>query len=515
MGYYDDQGNWVDDGSGGDGSDYWNQQFIDPNAAYNPFPGGGNDPYAQYGSYSNLGSGLNSYGGIDPNAGYYQPPAPPPGPDPYAQYGSNQYGAPNQGAYYPGDPYGAYGVDPNSGYPYGYTGYGQTGYGGPPDPSGGGYDPNAMYGNYSNLGNQGGYPYTGGGSTYGLNGQGYPNYQGAGGQVPGGYSSGGMPGSGQPGINVNVNTGTGQGNQYNPYVDSQLSSQARMYEADQQYRAAMAATQQRQQASDQSFQSTMAQISSQQQYYQGLLQNAQLDQQTRQYIADQSNALGMYQANLQSQYQQGLLGVQQGQLGLGYETLNQYQIPQMQGNLYNQGYANATQNLGTQGNLLLGAGNLALNAQQIQNQNNAQMGGLYLQGQLGAGQLGLGYGNLGVSQQQADTQRLQSLIAGYLGQGNLELGQRTLDQTVNQANQQLAMQRAQQAASLQGPRNAFAQQAYIHGLGANGVSNAVGAISGQRMEPRYQAAQAPVEAANLSNFSQDTGLPIPGVNGVQ
>lgn len=54
-------------------------------------------------------------------------------------------------------------------------------------------------------------------------------------------------------------------------------------------------------------------------------------------------------------------------------------------------------------------------------------------------------------------------------------------------------------AGLQGPANAFTQQAVLHGLDANGLSRAVGALSGTAL-PTFSAPQATPQAASLQSL---------------
>lgn len=62
------------------------------------------------------------------------------------------------------------------------------------------------------------------------------------------------------------------------------------------------------------------------------------------------------------------------------------------------------------------------------------------------------------------------------------------------------------AASLQGPANAFTQQAVLHGLNSSGLSNAVSALSGTVL-PTFQAPQARPQAASLGSL---IGQVVPG-----
>lgn len=75
--------------------------------------------------------------------------------------------------------------------------------------------------------------------------------------------------------------------------------------------------------------------------------------------------------------------------------------------------------------------------------------------------------------------------------------------------QQVGLTGLQLAAGLNGPENAFTQQAVLHGLDSQGLSRAVDAISGQSGPlATFQAPQAQVQPNNISNLiSQAQGNP--------
>ena len=608
---WDDYGNWIDDysgympgfgGFGGVDPSEW-QPGGEP-IDYEPPP---MEPF-------NPGAGSYAPGGNGPSMTPFNPMGTPYGASYNPQgtpYGVNPYPATH---YSNGEPIPSYGQNP-----YGPNGYGNAvPYGTNPNP--------ATY--YNNNGQPidpyGTNPY--GPNPYGSSGGANP-YSQPQNPNPSGYMPPGLGGGGGTTI-INNGTPSSNNNDLYNHLAQSMEAQARasMYGSDKSLQGVLAGIAGRQAEASQQQQTEMARIAMQQQYYQGLLQNQGLDDATRRYIADQANQLGIYQANLQSQYQmgqlgvsQGQLGVSQGQLGLNAASLYGLQIPQMQGQIGLGMYNAGTNLLGTQGNLMLGMGQLGVQAQQMENQNLYNQGNLYLQGQLGMGQLGLGFGNLGIAQQQADTQsamglgdlalrqaqygniqlpqsqaqienayrqqqlaetlgygnlglagrqqtlaeglgygnlgisqqqtdlartlglgnlgisqqaqdlsrelgvgqlgisqqgadtaRLAQYIQGYLGQGNLALGQQQLAATIEQANKDAQFKRAQMAAQLQGPRNAFAQQRYLSGLGSNGVSNNVNSLmSTGAPVARVQGAKAPVEAATLGTFQQDTGLTVP------
>lgn len=108
-------------------------------------------------------------------------------------------------------------------------------------------------------------------------------------------------------------------------------------------------------------------------------------------------------------------------------------------------------------------------------------------------------GQLGLAQDQTGLQYL-------LGSGQLGLGQQTSQQQALQsaanAQSQEALNAMQLAASLQGPANAFQQQAVLEGLNNAGLSRGVGAIAGAYGMPTFQAPQARAQAASLGTLAQ-------------
>jgi hypothetical protein len=109
-------------------------------------------------------------------------------------------------------------------------------------------------------------------------------------------------------------------------------------------------------------------------------------------------------------------------------------------------------------------------------------GGLTLDAQKALGKVG--------GQQTLDAQN----ALGYID------GQKTLARQGQEAD--TGLRTAQLMAQLQGPANAFAQQAAINGLNQAGLSNAVDAIAGRRSVAGFQGAQAPVQAASLESVQR-------------
>lgn len=68
-------------------------------------------------------------------------------------------------------------------------------------------------------------------------------------------------------------------------------------------------------------------------------------------------------------------------------------------------------------------------------------------------------------------------------------------------------------ASLTGPRNAFAQQAVMNGLNANGITNAVDIVAGRAAGPGFQAPQATPEPISFATLAQDSKLATQGLAG--
>jgi hypothetical protein len=160
------------------------------------------------------------------------------------------------------------------------------------------------------------------------------------------------------------------------------------------------------------------------------------------------------------------------------------------------------------GNLGVSQGDLALRGALGLGQLGIAQQDQQLQAMLGLGNLGLqrdlGYGGLGIDQGQLALQAWQA------GQTN-DLDRQRFGFAQQQAMSENAMRQAEFAASLRGPRDAFAQQNYLHGLDSSGVSNAVGAIRGDFNQPKVQGLKAPVEAATVGTFQQDTGLNLPAL----
>jgi hypothetical protein len=115
----------------------------------------------------------------------------------------------------------------------------------------------------------------------------------------------------------------------------------------------------------------------------------------------------------------------------------------------------------------------------------------------------LGIGGMELDKQKLDLQR-------YLGEGDLALGRDKLALLSQQLAADNTFRLANFVASLRGPRNAFTQQAVLHGLNSAGLSNAVDAISKGTNLPGFQADQGTPEPATPATFAEDTGLTVPG-----
>jgi hypothetical protein len=101
---------------------------------------------------------------------------------------------------------------------------------------------------------------------------------------------------------------------------------------------------------------------------------------------------------------------------------------------------------------------------------------------LGVANLGMGIGQLGLSQ---EGQRQQNL------------------QTSAGASSQEAFNALNLASQLRGPENAFQQQATMEGMNNLGVSNGISAIASQYARPLFQAPQAGAVPASLQGLTAD------------
>jgi hypothetical protein len=72
------------------------------------------------------------------------------------------------------------------------------------------------------------------------------------------------------------------------------------------------------------------------------------------------------------------------------------------------------------------------------------------------------------------------------------------------------LQALQLASTLRGPRNAFQQQAVLHGLNGMGLSNAVGALRGETGVPLFEGDHASPQSASLQTMYEDMQAAGPG-----
>lgn len=150
---------------------------------------------------------------------------------------------------------------------------------------------------------------------------------------------------------------------------------------------------------------------------------------------------------------------------------------------------------------------IALQAATTAAQNVIQQNAQALQAAMSAGQLGQAYNQTAAS---------AAAALGQLNLGQNQLAATSANDLATQQNvqNQQALSAATEAgtlglgvgnleAQLRGPRNAFAQQAVMNGLNSNGLSNALGAISGTLRLPGFQAPQAAGQPATLTTMQQD------------
>ncbi len=122
-------------------------------------------------------------------------------------------------------------------------------------------------------------------------------------------------------------------------------------------------------------------------------------------------------------------------------------------------------------------------------------------------QAGTEYGRQMIDLARSMAQERQNLTAQLL---DLLRTQGQLGLQGAQAATQEALGVGQLIASLRGPRNAFQQQAVMHGLNELGVSRALDALAGKYTLPAFQAPQAAPQAATLQTLVEDlraTGTP--------
>jgi len=159
----------------------------------------------------------------------------------------------------------------------------------------------------------------------------------------------------------------------------------------------------------------------------------------------------------------------------------------------------------------------ALSNSNAERQYGLDLRRLAMQESLGMGQLDLEGQKLSQLAQQfaltnaLDRERLD--LQRMLGTGSLEIDRERLGLDQSRLASDDLFRKLGLIASLRGPRDAFQQQKVIHGLNAEGLSNAVDAIAGRTSAPAFQALQAAPEPVTLESFSQQTGLPIPGSSG--
>lgn len=526
MGWQQDEwGEWYDDGLADvfeEPIDYSGGVVSEPDA------GGwvdlGNDTFynAWDGGTYDLAGNLLGGGGEVPQGGSAWPTEPVGG-----FTGTGATGYPDYGNQFGGGYGGGYG-----GYP-GYDSYYPTNYPGMPD---GTYDPNQAVNNpnqpiagpndrYVSFGGQmfdtwtnqyvgpasagtpqGTGPTPGSGNPYGGGGGGYPGTP-TGTNYPTDPRTGQPypinPATGAPGTNVNVNVGGGGGGSdaeiWNQYANALgAEAQAKRYVADLQHQAAMANVNLGYTQAANDLQARMAGVDAQIRQVDAAIQNAQLDADTRRYLGDLQNQLGQEEMRLKQEgmqlddaYRYDALRLQEtlgmGQLGVSQmdaavrAMLGMGQLGVSQQDMALRAY--------------LGQIEAATKLQQMELDRVLGLGGLDLQRQLGLG-------NLGVEQGQLQ-------LAAYLGQGDLAKGWAQLQFAQQQAGAENAMRQAEFAASLRGPRDAFAQQAYLHGLDQTGISRSVGALRGDYEVPTVQGLQAPVQPITPMQFSLDTGITLP------
>lgn len=190
-----------------------------------------------------------------------------------------------------------------------------------------------------------------------------------------------------------------------------------------------------------------------------------------------------------------------------YEELNRLKIPQFQA-------ANEIERQKMAQQAAQHAAELQFRQRQQQETERAgregesiNRGSLALQGAQQAGQEA-------IQRQNAALQAFQQADQSQIAREGLGLQGLQSAENISLANRQLALQGAGQqsaealdalklAASLQGPSNAFVQQAVMHGLNNQGLSRAVDAIAGQYDLPSFQAPQADPEAMSLSTLARD------------
>ncbi len=110
----------------------------------------------------------------------------------------------------------------------------------------------------------------------------------------------------------------------------------------------------------------------------------------------------------------------------------------------------------------------------------------------------------GISAAQFQEQLVNDAVnqAYTIAKGNNETEQEAINAASQAADAALRSLSLVQNAS--GPRNAFTQQAVLHGLNAAGLSNAISAIQGGPRLPAYQAPQASIQANSLGQMLADT-----------
>jgi hypothetical protein len=145
-------------------------------------------------------------------------------------------------------------------------------------------------------------------------------------------------------------------------------------------------------------------------------------------------------------------------------------------------------------------------ADQIQDQlMNTSLKSLVATGELGAkyAAMGLDAQTVQNATQQLGMQAIQASMQDNIATAGVQTSQAELALKAAGQSDQTAIQALQLAASLSGPKNAFQQQQVMWGLNQQGLSRAVGAISGKYDLPTTQANQANPEAAGLGSLGQD------------
>lgn len=225
----------------------------------------------------------------------------------------------------------------------------------------------------------------------------------------------------------------------------------------------------------------LAEIQNKQAAIQAQLANAQLDSATRLQLGQMNAALDTQRLNMEQQTALAEIDVRQKAV-----------LAQL-----------ATAQLDSATRLQLGQLNAALEQQRNE-----------ITQQTAAGQLGLGYAELGSTEQYRNNAlNLEAAWRQAQAEADNELnsirrGQLQFD--ADKLKVQSDQARAELVASLRGPRNVYVQQAVLHAMNPQGISRGEAAIAGGPDFARFQAPGATPQPVTLETFAEDTGLPIPG-----